>query len=63
MRCRSRSVLAMGVVRVTAMAPGSVEYLLHGCDSHPEQGHEHGSEQGIENGGDGLQRTPGRRST
>ncbi|WP_238592124.1 hypothetical protein [Pseudonocardia sp. EC080625-04] len=53
----------MGVVRVTAMAPGSVEYLLHGCDSHPEQGHEHGSEQGIENGGDGLQRTPGRRST
>ncbi|OLM28597.1 hypothetical protein Ae717Ps2_6193c [Pseudonocardia sp. Ae717_Ps2] len=49
----------MGVVRVTAMAPGSVEYLLHGCDSRPEQGHERGSEQGVENGGDGLQRTPG----
>lgn len=49
----------MGVVRVTAMAPGSVEYLLHGCDSRPEQGHEHGSEQGIENAGDGFQRIPG----
>lgn len=32
----------MGVVRVTAMAPGSVEYLLHGCDSHPEQTPEQG---------------------
>lgn len=49
----------MGVVRVTAMAPGSVEYLLHGCDSRPEQGHEHGSEQGVEKTGDGLHRTPG----
>ncbi|WP_165438618.1 MobF family relaxase [Pseudonocardia sediminis] len=27
----------MGVVRVTAIGPGSVEYLLHGCDSHPEK--------------------------
>ncbi|WP_308820170.1 MobF family relaxase [Pseudonocardia alni] len=48
----------MGVVRVTAMAPGSVEYLLHGCDSRPEQSHGRGPEQGVENAGDGFQRTP-----
>lgn len=56
----SGSVAIVGVVRVTAMGPGSVEYLLHGCDSTPEQGVEgsglerHGAaaylEQGLEHG-------------
>lgn len=56
----SGSVPNVGVVRVTAMGPGSVEYLLHGCDSAPEQGQEnpglerHGAaaylEAGIEHG-------------
>lgn len=44
----SGSVPNVGVVRVTAMGPGSVEYLLHGCDSTPEQGQEN---PGLERGG------------
>lgn len=34
----------MGIVRVTAMGPGSVEYLLHGCDAKPEQEPDQGLE-------------------
>ncbi|MFP5070919.1 MobF family relaxase [Pseudonocardia nantongensis] len=48
----------MGVVRVTAMAPGSVEYLLHGCDSRPEQAPEQGVDSpAVEADGPGLERS------
>nr|WP_255426060.1 MobF family relaxase [Pseudonocardia sp. C8] len=42
------------------MAPGSVEYLLHGCDSRPEQPPERDSGQGVESPGlDGPQHEAG----